>query len=496
VISVLALTGATTGVVLATVGGKPAKPTGLSAPVPRSSPAPTRSTGPVVPMLGGNADGSGAPLAVPVAQSTAPSGGHPSSGRGAAPASTTPASTAPASTAPASTAPASTAPASPGPTSPGSTGARPADTRSANPGPSGGGSGGGARTQAVGPPQSVKSGGVAPLRGLKQTGLLVVAPFSLSRQVLKTVARQPGVTGAEPIEAAKIKINGAYTAVLGVNPSRFRGYAAKSMASSNRLWQGVATGGVAVSYTMGTLDKLSLGGRVTVAGHQTERLPVVAFGTVGIGGVDAVVSDSVARSLGVPAGNAIIVSAPPSSVASLTAKIKAILPKGAGVEALVTVVTRSGATSPVGTAPSAADGSGGVSASQLTNALRAAESRKGLPYVWGATGPRSFDCSGLVQWSFAQAGITMPRVAADQARAGLAVPASQLQPGDLLFYHTDPTDPGYISHVAIYLGNGWMIQAPQPGMDVEIVPASFGSQFAGAVRVYPRIAASVASGLA
>ncbi|HEX5303044.1 MAG TPA: NlpC/P60 family protein [Streptosporangiaceae bacterium] len=490
-ISVLALTGATTGVVLATVGGKPAKLTGLSAPVPRSSPAPTRSTGPVVPMLGGNADGSGTPLAVPVARTTAPSGGHPSSGRGAAPAGTGPASTAPASTAPAGTGPTGTAPASPGPT-----GASPAGAGSANPGPSGAGPGGGARTQAAGPPQSVKSGGVAPLRGLKQAGLLVVAPFSLSRQVLNTVARQPGVTGAEPIEAAKIKINGAFTAVLGVNPSRFRGYAAKSMASSNRLWQGVATGGVAVSYTMGTLDKLSLGGRVTVAGHQTERLPVVAFGTVGIGGVDAVVSDSVARSLGVPPGNAIIVSAPPSSVASLTARIKAILPKGAGVEALVTEVTRSGRTSPVGTAPSAADGSGGVSASQLTDALRAAESRKGLPYVWGATGPRSFDCSGLVQWSFAQAGITMPRVAADQARAGLAVPASQLQPGDLLFYHTDPTDPGYISHVAIYLGNGWMIQAPQPGMDVEIVPASFGSQFAGAVRVYPRIAAGVASGLA
>ncbi len=48
------------------------------------------------------------------------------------------------------------------------------------------------------------------------------------------------------------------------------------------------------------------------------------------------------------------------------------------------------------------------------------------------------------------------------------MPVSQLQPGDLLFYHTDPTAPGYISHVAIYLGNGWMIQAPQPGMDVEV----------------------------
>jgi cell wall-associated NlpC family hydrolase len=471
-ISLLALAGATTGVVLATAGGKTAGVSGSAPAVPKSRPAPTRSTGPVVPMLGGNADGSGKPLAVPVAKATAAADRPGTPGRPAPPGSTaTPGSTVP---------PGGTAT----PDAPATSGS-PATPRSSVR----------AGTQAAGSPRSAKSAAVAPLQGLKQAGLLVVAPFSLSRQVLATVTRQPGVTGAEPIEAAKIKINGAYTAVLGVNPSRFRGYAAPAMAASSRLWQGVAGGGVAVSYTMGTLDKLSLGGQVTVAGHQTERLPVIAFGTVGIGGVDAVVSDSVARSLGVPAGNAIIVSAAPSSVASLTARIKAVLPKGAGVEALVTEVTRAGQTSPVGTAPSAAAGDGTVSTTQLTAALRAAESRRGLPYVWGASGPASFDCSGLVQWSFAQAGITMPRVAADQARAGVAVPATQLQPGDLLFYHTDPTDPGYISHVAIYLGNGWMIQAPQPGMDVEIVPASFGSQFAGAIRVSPRIAASVASGL-
>jgi peptidoglycan DL-endopeptidase CwlO len=440
VISVLALAGATTGVVLASAGGRQAEVSSAAPAVPQSRPTPTRSTSPVVPILGGNADGSGTPLAVPVAKAIA-SPHRPATPGGSA----TPASS--------------------------------------------------AGTQSAGSAVSGKSS-VAPLSGLKQAGLLVVAPFSLSHQVLAAVAGQSGVTGAEPIEAAKIKINGSYTAVLGVDPSRFRGYAAPSMAASSRLWQGVAGGGVAVSYTMGTLDKLSLGGQVTVAGHQIERLPVVAFGTVGIGGVDAVVSDSVARSLGVPAGNAIIVSAPPASVASLTARIKALLPKGAGVEALVTEVTRSGTASPVGTAPSAADGSGAVSSAELTNMLRAAESRRGLPYVWGASGPSSFDCSGLVQWSFAQAGITMPRVAADQARAGAAIPASQLEPGDLLFYHTDPTDPGYISHVAIYLGNGWMIQAPQPGMDVEIVPASFGSQFAGAIRVYPQVAASVAAGLA
>jgi cell wall-associated NlpC family hydrolase len=337
---------------------------------------------------------------------------------------------------------------------------------------------------------------VAPLRGLKQADLLVVAPFSLSGKVRAAVARQSGVTGTEPIEAAKIKINGTFTAVLGVNPSSFRGYTAPSTAGSNKLWQAVAGGGVAVSYTMGTLDRLSLGGQVTVSGRQQEkRLPVMAFGTVGIGGVDAVVSDSVAASLGVPARNALVVSAPPASVPSIAARIKAVLPKGASVEPLVTEVSRPGGLSPVGIVPGTPAG-GALTAAQLTTALRAAESRRGLPYVWGAAGPSSFDCSGLVEWSFAQAGISMPRVAADQARTGLSVPVTRLQAGDLLFYHTDPTDPGYISHVAIYLGNGWMIQAPQPGMDVEIVPARFGSQFAGAVRVYPRIAAGLAPGLA
>jgi cell wall-associated NlpC family hydrolase len=137
-----------------------------------------------------------------------------------------------------------------------------------------------------------------------------------------------------------------------------------------------------------------------------------------------------------------------------------------------------------------------MTATELITALRAAESRQGLPYVWGAAGPSAFDCSGLVQWAFAQAGVRMPRVAADQARTGAAVPVSLLEPGDLLFYHTDPTAPGYISHVAIYIGNGWMIQAPQPGLGVQIVPASFGSEFAGAVRVYPQVAADAAAALA
>jgi cell wall-associated NlpC family hydrolase len=221
----------------------------------------------------------------------------------------------------------------------------------------------------------------------------------------------------------------------------------------------------------------------------TKRLPVVAFGTLGIGGVNAVVSNATARQLGAPAGNAIVVSMKTADFTADVAAIGKLLPKGAGVEQLVSLVS-SGQAGAGSVTSAAAPGTA------INTMLSAAMSRRGMPYVWGAEGPTSFDCSWLVQWSFAQAGIVMPRVAADQALSGPAVPVSQLQPGDLLFYHTDPTAPNYISHVAIYLGNGWMIQAPEPGENVEVVPAGFGTEFAGAIRVSPAQAARVAAGLA
>jgi cell wall-associated NlpC family hydrolase len=258
----------------------------------------------------------------------------------------------------------------------------------------------------------------------------------------------------------------------------------------------VADGGIVVSYTMGKLDKIPLGGSVVASGSTTRRLPVVAFGTLGIGGVNAVVSDATARGLGAPAGNAIVVSVAAADFTADVAAIGKLLPKGAGVEQLVSLVSTGQAGAGSGLAGAGSVTSAAAPATAISTMLSAAMSRKGMPYVWGAEGPTSFDCSGLVQWSFAQAGIAMPRVAADQALSGPAVPVSQLQPGDLLFYHTDPTAPSYISHVAIYLGNGWMIQAPEPGQDVEVVPAGFGTQYAGAIRVSPAQASRVAAGLA
>jgi peptidoglycan DL-endopeptidase CwlO len=341
---------------------------------------------------------------------------------------------------------------------------------------------------------SATGGAVAALHRTVQPDLLVVAPFSLPDGLLAAVRKLPGLLQAERIEAVRMRVNGASTALLGVDPSQFRSFAARPTGAASGLWQGVADGGIAVSYTMGELDKIPLGGSVLASGQTPRRLPVVAFGTLGIGGVNAVVSDATATALGAPAGNAIVVGVRAGAITADAAAIGRLLPKGAGVEQLVTLVS-------TGTASTSTAGAGPVTAAAAPTAaldamLSAAMSRRGLPYVYGAAGPGSFDCSGLVQWSFAQAGITMPRTAAEQALAGPAVPVSQLQPGDLLFYHTDPTAPGYISHVGIYLGNGWMIQAPQPGLDVEVVHAYFGAEFAGAVRVSPAQAAAVAARVA
>jgi cell wall-associated NlpC family hydrolase len=116
-------------------------------------------------------------------------------------------------------------------------------------------------------------------------------------------------------------------------------------------------------------------------------------------------------------------------------------------------------------------------------AIAAARTRLGDPYVWGATGPDTFDCSGLTQWSYAHVGVQLPRVAADQWNAGPHVPLSQLEPGDLLFWATDVTNPVTIHHVAMYVGDGLMIAAPHTGDVVKIQPVYL-TGYIGATRPY------------
>ena len=93
-------------------------------------------------------------------------------------------------------------------------------------------------------------------------------------------------------------------------------------------------------------------------------------------------------------------------------------------------------------------------------AVRAALTRLGRPYVWGATGPYQFDCSGLVQWAYHQAGVPLPRTTYDQIHEGILVPRSQVRPGDLVFPHT--------GHVQMAIGNGMVVEAPHAGATVRI----------------------------
>jgi len=333
---------------------------------------------------------------------------------------------------------------------------------------------------------------VAPLKHVLPVDVVAVSGTTLPAVAINKVRHLADVRAVQAVDAARVRVNGRFAAILGVNPSSFRRFAAKPTAKDNAFWRRVQAGGLGLSYEMGKHDKLPTGTQVTVAGRSMQTMRVGKFGTVGIGGVDAVITDKAARSLGFPVRNAIVISAPSAHFTKLTREIEKALPHGTEVQQLVVQV--SGGTAALAPAGSTQPTVGGLASSPVIRAfLQAAESRLGMPYVWGAAGPDSFDCSGLVQWSFRQAGVIMPRVAADQARTGPAVPVNQLQPGDLLFYHTDPTAPDYISHVAFYFGDGKMIQAPQPGMNVEMVPVDLGNGFAGAIDVSPAVAAQVAA---
>ncbi|HEY0486439.1 MAG TPA: C40 family peptidase [Mycobacteriales bacterium] len=128
------------------------------------------------------------------------------------------------------------------------------------------------------------------------------------------------------------------------------------------------------------------------------------------------------------------------------------------------------------------DGSAGPVARTALAAVRVALAQVGKPYVFGAEGPLAFDCSGLVQYAYRQAGVGLPRTARPQFRATRPVPPSQLVPGDLLFFATDKSNWDTIHHVGIYLGGGRMVHAPEPGDVVKVAPVWWAEYF-GATRV-------------
>lgn len=118
-----------------------------------------------------------------------------------------------------------------------------------------------------------------------------------------------------------------------------------------------------------------------------------------------------------------------------------------------------------------------------SNLVNFAYRQLGKPYVWGAVGPRSFDCSGLTMYVYAAMGVSLPHYSGDQFSMGSPVSKANLQPGDLVFFNTY----GSISHVGIYVGGGEFIHAPGSGRGVTVSDINSGyyaQRYAGARRIF------------
>jgi cell wall-associated NlpC family hydrolase len=146
-----------------------------------------------------------------------------------------------------------------------------------------------------------------------------------------------------------------------------------------------------------------------------------------------------------------------------------------------TAGTRSdgGSPAPAAPAPSVAAPpapvAGGSAAART--AVSTALAQVGDPYVWAAAGPDAFDCSGLMQYAYASAGISLPHSSRMQSTMGTAVSRSALQPGDLLFFYSP------VSHVGMYIGNGQMVHASTSGSPVKVAPVDYMPNFNSARRI-------------
>jgi cell wall-associated NlpC family hydrolase len=128
----------------------------------------------------------------------------------------------------------------------------------------------------------------------------------------------------------------------------------------------------------------------------------------------------------------------------------------------------------------------GPASAVARRAVAVALAQLGSPYEWGAEGPDTFDCSGLTSFAYQAAGVTIPRVSRAQFAAyGRVRPVARtaLVPGDLVFFATNPGDPGTIHHVGMYIGRGLMVEAPHTGAVVRTA-SIWRDDYAGAVRPF------------
>src|SRR5690606_18404997 len=299
---------------------------------------------------------------------------------------------------------------------------------------------------------------VEPLGEPRSREYFAVLPDTVSKRALREGRDLDGVADVEVVDAARVSVEGEETSVLGVDPSGFRNYAPGPSAESDEIWQGIAEGRIALSDEAGRQRGLDVGGEVEIDGAEGEvTREVWTHATSGVAGIDALISRDLAAELGFPEGNGLVVSAPEADLWELKDRLEEVLGEDASLQLL--------AEDPE-PRPAGARGRE-LPAETLERVIAHAETMQGVPYVWGGESldAGGFDGSGLLQWAVAQEGVAIPRVTHDQWYAGEHVAWEDARRGDLIFWRTDPTAPDYISHVAIYLGDGMMLEAPRTGLD-------------------------------
>ncbi|NEK59530.1 C40 family peptidase [Geodermatophilus sabuli] len=272
---------------------------------------------------------------------------------------------------------------------------------------------------------------------------------------------------AAAVAEARAAVAGAQEHVRGIARSAFTGDSMGSL-------QALMTSGSADEF----VNRISL--LQTVAGHQNGVLgEAVAAGDVAAQA--QVVADEAAAAAqelydSVAAQQAALeaeIAAYQADYARLSASERraaldaAAAAHGAGDER----ASRAERAEPAPAAPVVADGGAAQAA------VTAAMGQRGKPYVWAASGPGSFDCSGLTQYAFKAAGIALPHSSRMQAQMGQAVSRADLRPGDLVFFYSP------VSHVGIYIGNGQMVHAPTSGDVVKVASIDSMGGYSGARRL-------------
>lgn len=173
------------------------------------------------------------------------------------------------------------------------------------------------------------------------------------------------------------------------------------------------------------------------------------------------------------------VAAVEARIAQIQAQLGRLAPAAAPVSGAAFAAAMTGASAAYAAAGTSAPSSAGTTgtgavtgASPTADAVIAtAREAVGMPYVWGGSSPADggMDCSGLVQWAYGQHGIDLPRVSADQARAGTAVASlAEARPGDLVAWDNSGRNVG-ADHIAVYLGGGMILEAPRTGLDIRVI---------------------------